>query len=206
MKEPDEMIERLFRSLRDAEPDPGFEQRILASWRNKQEDQSTALRWWPLRILWTPTPPAWSFSLVVLVVLGVTAGITYFLIGIRQHEQRAQLSGPQGVTTQQTPTGQAPAPVRLTGPSKRGVAGKRKRVPIEKAASGTEQVALRNVPAPPLPLTEQERLLQRIARRRNAGNLDLLDAERQNAEVSRSTLQFQRFFDMSAEEMRSQLE
>jgi hypothetical protein len=61
-------------------------------------------------------------------------------------------------------------------------------------------------PAPPLPLTEQERMLLRVAHRDDAKNKALLDPELQAAQSAKNTEQFQHFFQINAEEMRKQSE
>jgi hypothetical protein len=61
-------------------------------------------------------------------------------------------------------------------------------------------------PAPPLPLTEQERMLLRVARRDDAKNKALLNPDLQAAQSAKNTEQFQRFFEIDAKEMRSESE
>ena len=60
--------------------------------------------------------------------------------------------------------------------------------------------------APPLPLTQEERLLLRLARDRDADSLTLLNPEARGAETARATKDFARFFGINDQEMRSQLE
>jgi hypothetical protein len=61
-------------------------------------------------------------------------------------------------------------------------------------------------PAPPLPLTEQEKMLLRVAQRNDAQNKALLNPDLQAAQSAKNTEQFQHFFEIDAEEMRSQSE
>jgi hypothetical protein len=63
-----------------------------------------------------------------------------------------------------------------------------------------------NHPAPPLPLTEQERMLLRVADRDDAKNKALLNPDLQAAQSAKNTEQFQRFFEIDAKEMRSESE
>jgi hypothetical protein len=61
-------------------------------------------------------------------------------------------------------------------------------------------------PAPPLPLTEQERLLLRIAHRRDPEDTAILNPAVQAAQSAKATEQFQQFFTIDATQMRSQIE
>ena len=61
-------------------------------------------------------------------------------------------------------------------------------------------------PAPPLPLTEQESLLLRLAHRRDRTTIAMLNPAVQAAQTAKATEQFQQFFDIDPTEMRSQIE
>ena len=61
-------------------------------------------------------------------------------------------------------------------------------------------------PAPPLPLTEQEKLLLRLAHRRDPENMAILNPDLRAAQTAKATEQFQQFFEINAKEMRSQSE
>jgi hypothetical protein len=61
-------------------------------------------------------------------------------------------------------------------------------------------------PAPPLPLTEQEKLLLRLAHRRNPEDTAILNPAVQSAQSAKATEQFQQFFAINPTEMRSQIE
>lgn len=61
-------------------------------------------------------------------------------------------------------------------------------------------------PAPPLPLTGQERLLLRLARGKDEEDLAILNPDVRAAQSAKATQQFQQFFQMDDAEMRRQLE
>jgi hypothetical protein len=61
-------------------------------------------------------------------------------------------------------------------------------------------------PAPPLPLTEQEKLLLRVAHRGNPENMAILNPEVQAVISAKATQEFQQFFEINATEMRSESE
>jgi hypothetical protein len=71
-------------------------------------------------------------------------------------------------------------------------------------AVGETQMA--SFPAPPLPLTEQERLLLRLAHRGDSDTTAILNPDVRAAQTAKATEQFQQFFAINAKEMRSQSE
>jgi hypothetical protein len=78
------------------------------------------------------------------------------------------------------------------------------RHPHDAPAAGETRTA--SFPAPPLPLTEQERLLLRLAHRGDAENMALLNPDVQAQQIAKATEQFQQFFAINAAEMRRQSE
>jgi hypothetical protein len=61
-------------------------------------------------------------------------------------------------------------------------------------------------PAPPLPLTEQEKLLLRLAHRGDVQDMALLNPDLRAAQSAAATKQFQQFFEIDATEMRNESE
>ena len=61
-------------------------------------------------------------------------------------------------------------------------------------AHDSAKLVFDNVPAPPMPLTEQERLLLRIARRRDAQEFAALDQANRQREEDAEQAQFESFF------------
>jgi hypothetical protein len=76
--------------------------------------------------------------------------------------------------------------------------------PRDASALGEAQTA--SFPAPPLPLTEQERLLLRLAHRGDSGTAAILNPDALAAQTAKAAEQFQQFFAINATEMRSQSE
>jgi hypothetical protein len=83
------------------------------------------------------------------------------------------------------------------------VAVRRHRTHTVPAVRETQEASF---PPPPLPLTEQERLLLRLAHRGDAQNMALLNPDVRAEQTAKATEQFQQFFAINAEEMRSQSE
>lgn len=67
-------------------------------------------------------------------------------------------------------------------------------------------VQVASFPAPPLPLTEQEKLLLRLAHQRDARNEAALNPALHAAQMAKANEQFQQFFDIDDKEMRRKLE
>jgi hypothetical protein len=61
-------------------------------------------------------------------------------------------------------------------------------------------------PAPPLPLTEQEKQLLRLVHHNDAHDMTLLNRDVQAQQSAKATQQFQQFFGMDSNEMRSESE
>jgi hypothetical protein len=192
----DHVIERALERLRDAEPAAGFERRLLVSLRDAAESSSTAKRL-PLLVSWR-----WrvSFALLVLVAAGVSLGALFL---VRQH----RLEGPPTLRLEEPVAnlGEAASPLSsAASPARPRGHGARRHSATELTAAIHSQVS--NLPAPPMPLTEQEKLLQRVVRRRDTGNVALLNSATQHTASARATQQFQRFFAMTPEEVRNQFE
>jgi hypothetical protein len=193
MRDADELVQRLMTSLRDAKPAPDMEQRILSAIRHETGIREAAHANRPC-MLW----PGWSRQAVAMLIAGAAAlavGLVLMLTGrphrstltnVRSDPARAvarQMANPLEVA--QKPTGHT----------------------RHSASVGHHALPASNsYPAPPLPLTEQEKLLLRLARRRDPGSLTLLDPDVRGAQTARATEQFQQFFGMDDQEMRTQLE
>ncbi len=189
MKDADGTIERLLAGLRDAEPPGGMERRILEALggMGAREVAASASLWLPAMAL-------------------LLAGAVILMAAVMVHQHRhapANLSHSTSadlrqateaeVITQKTPI----VPRRTTS---RVVLRRPHEVP---AAKETEAASF---PAPPLPLTEQERLLLRLAHRGDADNMAILNPDVRAVLSAKATEQFQQFFEINAKEMRTQSE
>jgi hypothetical protein len=193
MKDAEGTIGRLLAGLRDAEPPAGIERRILEALDGVDaRGASTAASFWgrPLR-------PAIALLLACTVVL---------VVAITVHRPRrapADLSHSKIADVGQATRPELVAQKAATVPRRlvSRVAAKRTH---DGSAVGETQAA--SFPAPPLPLTEQERLLLRLAHRWDAENFALLNPDVQAAQIAKATEQFQHFFGIDPIEMRSQSE
>ena len=206
MRDAEGTIERLLAGLSDAEPPGGMERRILEAL-----DGIGAREVAPSASLWRrPLRPALAMLLACAVILMV--GFTV--------QQRKHITGQQFVPLKpknglngapnifsSLQVGQRPqlaAPdhrVRLPRRTTSDVPAKHSQ---DAPAAGEMQAA--SFPAPPLPLTEQEKLLLRVAHRGNPENMAILNPEVQAVISAKATQEFQQFFEINATEMRSESE
>ena len=196
MKNAEPTIERLLAGLRDAEPQAGLELRILDAMQARRTIASVPF-WKRLQPQTFPAFAMWLASAMIL---------TGAFVAIALHQRSrvpADSSHPSTLAVrQENPVGaitqKAPVPGRR--PASR-VWSKHSRtvppVPDLRAAS---------FPAPPLPLTEQEKLLLRLAHGRDPEDTAILNPAAQAAQSARANEQFQQFFQMNAAEMRNQIE
>jgi hypothetical protein len=189
MKEADATIERLLAGLRDAEPPGGMERRILETLDGMGGREVTQ--------------PA-SLWLPAMALLSACAVILMAAVIVHQHRHapadlgRAtttgvrQAKGPE-LVTQKRPTGPQRTASRVLVRRPRDVHAAR-------------EIQASSFPAPPLPLTDQEKLLLRLAHRRDPENMAILNPDLRAAQTAKATEQFQQFFEIDAKEMRTQSE
>jgi hypothetical protein len=206
MRDAERTIERLLAGLRDAEPPGGMEHRILEALdgMGAREVATSASLWRrPLR-------PALAMLLACAVILMVT-----FTVQQRKHVPGQQLiplkpkNGLNGAPNIVSSLGVSQKPQRASGDQRvrsprRSTSGIPVKRPQDAPAVGETQAA--SFPAPPLPLTEQERLLLRLAHRGDSGATAILNPDARAAQTAKATEQFQQFFAIDATEMRSQSE
>ena len=178
MKDPDETIASLLAGLRDAEPPPGMHRRILDA---MVERRATAHS--PHRLLHA----AVAISLACALAFAIWA----------PHHRRTPTDVRRSMTNVGTPQTKPPQTVTAITP--------------REPRRSTARVLLRprqipGFPAPPLPLTEQEKLLLRLARRNDSQDMNLLNPDVQAQQSAKATEQFQQFFGMSTDQMRSESE
>jgi hypothetical protein len=206
MRDAEGTIERLLAGLRDAEPPGGMKRRILEALDGtgaREVAAAASLRRRPLR-------PALAMLLACAVILMVAFTV----------QQRKQVPGQSLIPLKPTEglngapnifsslrVGQKPqhaaADQRVRSPRQTTsrIPGKH---PRDAPALGEMQTA--SFPAPPLPLTEQERLLLRFAHRGHSDTTAILNPDVRAAQTAKATEQFQQFFAINATEMRSQSE
>ena len=213
MRDADGTIERLLAGLRDAEPPGGMERRILEALDGMEAcKEVTSASLWRL-----PFRPAIAMLLACTLIL-----MAAFTVEQRKHVPGQQfvplkphgtLHGRPGQAGQAT-EGLNGAPNIFSSlrvgqkPQRSNGAALRQLPPVKHPhdAPAAVETQTASFPAPPLPLTEQERLLLRLAHRGNADNMAILNPDARAAQTAKATEQFQQFFAINATEMRSQSE
>jgi hypothetical protein len=179
MKDPDRTIENLLVGLRDAEPPPGMYHRILDAMAARQ---ATTYR---------------SHRLLRLAAAISLACVLAITIRVSQHRHIP--------TNLRSDTKHVDAPpTKLPRTVANITPRESKRSASRVSLRSTTQV--RGFPAPPLPLTEQEKLLLRLAHRNDARDMNLLNPDVQAQESAQAIQQFQQFFGMDNDQMRSESE
>jgi cytoskeletal protein RodZ len=201
MRDADRTIERLLAGLRDAEPSAGIERRIIEATAARKLESSASL--WPsLTLPWLLRPET-ALSLACAVIL---AG-SLIVLTVHQHRH-----APADVRNHAASADARQATEPETVAHKASIAPRRNasRVKVRPThtpdVSAVEETQTASFPAPPLPLTEQEKLLLRLAHGNDARDMTILNPDVQADQSAKATEQFQQFFGMNATEMRSQLE
>jgi HAMP domain-containing protein len=178
MKDLDQTIEKLLAGLRDAEPPPGMHHRILDA---MVAPRATAYR--SRRLLHS------AVAVWLACALAITIWVT--------HHQNITTNLRRDTTNVDAPPTKPPQTVA-------GVTPHEPRKSTSRALLRTTQTP--GFPAPPLPLTEQEKLLLRLAHRNDAQDMNLLNPDAQAQQSAQATQQFQQFFEMNDNQMRSESE
>jgi hypothetical protein len=200
MRDADETIERLLAGLRNAEPSAGMHRRILEAMRAREAVASDS----PWRRLILP----WLLRPAIAMSLVCAAAFTAWLIVTLTVHQPRHAPADSGSHSTSADARQAAGPAAVT--QKVHVVPRWKasrasaRPPRDVPALGETQAA--NYPAPPLPLTDQEKLLLRLAHRGDAEDMAILNPDVQAAQAAQATEQFQQFFEISPTEMRNESE
>lgn len=178
MKDPDRTIESLLAGLRDTEPPPGMHHRILDATAVRQ-----AITYSSRRLLHLAAAMSLACALAVTIWVPHHRHITTNLRSDAKNVDAPRTKPP------------------------RTVADITHREPRRSAS----RVSLRptqthGFPAPPLPLTEQEKLLLQLAHRNDARDMNLLNPDLQAQQSAEAKQQFQQFFGMNTDQMRSESE
>jgi hypothetical protein len=213
MKNSEEAIEKVLAGLRDSEAPAGMERRILDALENPASARSrSGWRW--LRPMWlvTPAHPVAIGSLACGVALAAIFAVALAIPAIRRlgHapvQSRINLapagSVPLAPSEAVAKSAQAPLPgSSVRSVEKTNVPGKmdtRTAGTVRDSTGDGDSVALSEMlapshPAPPMPLTEQERLLLRIAHKGDPVEMAVLDPMLRAARDAEAQAEFQSFF------------
>jgi hypothetical protein len=217
MKNSEEAIEKVLAGLRDADAPVGMERRILDALENPASARSrSGWRW--LRPMWlvAPAHPVAIGSLACGVALAALFAVALAIPEIRrlgyspaQSKMNLAPAGASPSATSETVAKSAQAPpsaVSTRSVEKTNVRGKMDARTAEAvregdgdSTRGSDSVTLSemragNHPAPPMPLTEQERLLLRIAHKGDPVEMAMLNPKLRAVQDKEEETEFQRFF------------
>jgi hypothetical protein len=210
MKNADEAVARVLAGLRDVEAPEGLERRIL----NGMEERAAARRsgWsWLRRVATAPVDARrwllWGAAFAGMTVIGVAVPAVRRLvqvpvaskIGVKADAPLTRrtlavgandaASVPQAAKERvaESRTVRAAAEVRRADGAGANVAG-------VKDSVVTSEMRGASFPAPPMPLTEQERLLLRIAHKGDPVEVAILDPKMRSLQEMEERADYQRFF------------
>jgi len=184
MNHSDQDLKRILEAFRDAEPPRAMQQRVLAA----VEQRSDA----PLLIF------PWSFaSLTVAAVVVLVVAIYFVPRGLHGHSASAmpaELSVSQVVSPVPRPlvipnSARASAHVRVVTASRRS-----HQLLCDCDPTALAEANAPSLPAPELPLTEQEKLLRRVARHPDSVQVAQLTAAAREASLAADHDDFKKFF------------
>jgi hypothetical protein len=202
MTDPHATIERLLAGLRDAEPSAGMQRRILQA-IEAREAIAPGSPWRRPILPWLLRPAIAASLVCALVMAAYLIGSFIVTITVRQHHHvQAELR----THAASADARQATVAHKLPLMPRRTASRAAMRPPPTQNVPAVEATQTASSPAPPLPLTEQEKLLLRLAHRRDAQNMVILNPDAQAAQSAKATEQFQQFFAINPAEMRSESE
>jgi hypothetical protein len=205
MKDPEEAIEKVLAGLRRTPAPIGMERRIMEALETRASGQS---RWgwhrWPLASL---RPDAtrftkWSVGVSVVCVAVLTVTANHRLRHVDSPSRRtsssvatvpAVASTVAANSSQATPLRLDVRRVKATKPERK-VSVWKARVDGESESLAVEEMRAASHPPPPMPLTEQEKLLLRIARKDDAVEVAELNPVVRAARIEEEKAEVQRFF------------
>lgn len=214
-KNPEEAIERVLAALRNADAPVGMECRILNT-LDALEDHSSPRRsgWRRLRPIWpvTQARPVASWPLASGVALAGLFAVALTIPAIRRLEHSSTQS-PSHIRTNSVPAGPLPLAVPETAAnnaslplpvpelrSRRKTNPPRPQVAHDNDSAALSEMRSDSFPAPPMPLTEQERLLLRVAHRADPVELAMLDPMQRAARDAEEKADVKKFFEPSTTE------
>ena len=196
--DPDEVIDRLLTGLRDVEPPQGMQRRIL----DAATEHFATRRVWNLAL---PFTPAKSWTLAVTSVAIVALGITWIVPRDLHHvNQRADTRRHDTAAGSARPTHVSDTESLQSQPVRHSVrATQRQTVAAVESLSTEDALAVSEMnapsrPAPPLPLTRQEKLLAEAVHQAGAKELASLRPEVRVRQMELSKAEFHDFFEPPA--------
>jgi hypothetical protein len=210
MKNSDEAIAKVLAGLRESEAPDGMERRIQKALEDQATAQSRSV-WGGSRPIWSAAPMrpvmtrslAWGVALsgMFVVVLAIPAIRRLGHGGAQSHSQSKMNSTPAKSLPLAPPEIVAKS-AQLPSPKSSARSVIKKNTSSAKAVRDSDSEALNEMhgasyPAPPMPLTEQEKLLLRIAHKGDPVELAMLDPVVRAARDAEEKADVTKFFEPS---------
>lgn len=203
MKSSEEAIERVMAGLREASASPGIEGRILEAVEGRASVRSRSgwQRLWPVWLS-MPTRPvagrwrtygaALACMLVVALVLPSMYRFTHGRTSAKVRTAGAAFppSPPSGLMAKSPQISQPRSNVRSMGK----IDARKTRLVQNTDSETLHELRATGYPAPPMPLTEQERLLLRLVHAGDPVELAMLNPEIRARREAEDEAEFERFF------------
>lgn len=198
MKDSDQFIEKVLSGLRDVEAPAEMERRILDA---VQSRAIASTRW-----NWLTTLPSW-IAVRPVAYVGAVAGIAALVLTIPAFHQRHRAPTqsakaipsaplPPALSTEAAASAESQIVIR----SPRRTKPRRPEVADPEESLAVREVNAPSRPAPPLPLTEQEKLLVRFVRAHTPEELAAIDPTKWAAQDEQRRAEFDRFFRLLTKE------
>jgi hypothetical protein len=201
MKGSDEAIEKVLAGLREAETPEGMDQRILKRLRNvatEQHERSLGGIASSLRLI---RMPFWALATASVAVISLVVGWTVF----RQHRAAHNIADSNKYTVvANTPSTKIQVAIQgevvplhrsSTARVKRNANSQKEKLAKEEESVALDEMHAASYPAPPMPLTEQEKLLLRISHKADPVEIAALDPVRRAERNAEEKAEVQRFFE-----------
>jgi hypothetical protein len=206
-KSTEEAIKQVLTGLRDSEAPAGMERRILEAVHDRASVKSRS-RWHRLRPMWLmKRPTLWSTSRSLSwgVALACTIAICFAVSMLHRIEHVPAQSNLHSTPIATPPPAASKViakNVKLPSPASRAQSMAKTNARKARLVHDSDSVALREMraashPPPPMPLTEQEKLLLRIAHKGDPVQLAALDPAVRAARNTEEKAEVQRFFEPS---------
>lgn len=195
MKNPDEAIDKMLTALASSEVPDGMEQRILRALQDTAITRPCSMRQW-INDLWhMPHTRPQAISLASAAIVVCLLSVAWLIPSHPRPETHPGKNvAPMEPSSPFVPSTTTANP--LPHPRMRPL--RAASTPTPRAMHKRFAEALVNQPAPPMPLTDQEKLLLRIAHRRDPEVIALLTPEALVRQAEQSEAEFQQFFEPSA--------
>jgi hypothetical protein len=211
MRNSEEAIDKVLAGLRDAEAPAGMERRILDGLEERAAAGSRS-GWRRLLPVWlvAPASPVATGALVGGVALAGLFAVALAIPAIRRlghapvpSKRNSAAAGTPALAASQVAAKSAQPASPRSGA--RSLGKMKEETTAGGAVLDSDSVALEEMhaasyPAPPMPLTEQERLLLRIVHKDDPVELAMLDPKLRALQDSEDKAEFQRFFGQSTKQ------